>query len=274
MPSKSKFYNTVKSLIYHASGWRDFFIDLIFPVECLGCGEENHWLCPRCFATLPFKPSQYCLECKKPNRFGEFCPACRNRYHLNGVWIAGDYENPLLSSLIKNLKYRFIRNLASELGQFVIFFLNDLAMRSRLGSSDLAGSQHWRKIAVITRSPRALLDLSHNLIVPVPLHKKRLRWRGFNQAELIAQAVAGHYYWPVSFSLERHKHKKPQAKLSEAERLHNIKGVFRWTGGSLENKNIILVDDVVTTGATLNECARVLKQNGAGEIWGLVVAKG
>ena len=74
--------------------------------------------------------------------------------------------------------------------------------------------------------------------------------------------------------LIRIKHKKPQAKLDEAQRQENIKNCFAWVGKKLTGQPIILIDDVTTTGSTLNECAKILKQNGAGEVWGLVVAKG
>ena len=119
------------------------------------------------------------------------------------------------------------------------------------------------------------MNFNGNLVVPVPLSRKRRRWRGFNQAELLARAVAQNYGLTLdSNNLIRIKHKKPQAKLNEIHRLANVKECFAWRGGDLNKKNIILVDDVVTTGATLNECAKVLKAAGAGQVWGLVVAKG
>ena len=111
--------------------------------------------------------------------------------------------------------------------------------------------------------------------LPISLHKKRKRWRGFNQAEIIARELKN--YFDIDMSTEkliRIKHKKAQAKLGEEERKNNIKNCFGWQGDRLNKRNIILVDDVVTTGSTLNECAKVLKENGAGEVWGLVVAKG
>ena len=110
--------------------------------------------------------------------------------------------------------------------------------------------------------------------MPVPLSKKRLRWRGFNQAELLAEKVAENYGLAMdAANLIRVKHKKPQAKLDEVHRLENIKDCFAWQGSNLNKKNIILIDDVVTTGATLNECAIVLHAAGAAEVWCLVVPK-
>jgi len=118
-------------------------------------------------------------------------------------------------------------------------------------------------------------NFSQSLIMPVPLHKKRLRWRGFNQSELLAKGIKKYFNLDLRLDeLIRTKHKKPQTKLSGRKRKENVKGCFFWKGDWLDGKNIILVDDVITTGSTLNECAKVLKENGAGEVWGLVVARG
>src|SRR3989339_1595787 len=89
-----------------------FFLDLIFPLECLGCGREGFWLCGDCFKEVKFKPKQYCLHCKKENAWGEFCPPCRIIYNLDGVWIAALYDELLISRAIKSLKYHFISGIA------------------------------------------------------------------------------------------------------------------------------------------------------------------
>ena len=97
-----------------------FFLDLIFPQECLGCGLAGAWLCGECFNKIKLKSRQYCLHCKKENDFGQFCapPArlnnvsrsggCQIIYSLNGVWIAALYDENLVSQAIKNLKYHFL----------------------------------------------------------------------------------------------------------------------------------------------------------------------
>ncbi len=269
-------------LLNHASRLRGFILDLIFPIECLNCGQEGAWLCEHCFRKLEFKPEQYCLHCKKENQFGQFCSVCQPRYALDGVWIAGIYEEQIIAKLVKSLKYGFTQSLATELGRFLILFLRDLINKSqirrrdsRVASSDLVSGVDWRKLKRISEHPNALLDFSENLIIPVPLHNKRKRWRGFNQAEIIAKEVASHFKLEMcTDKLVRIKHKKPQAKLGERDRKSNIVGCFCWNGNKLANRNVILIDDVATTGSTLNECARILKDNGAGEVWGLVVAKG
>jgi len=264
-----------QSIIESAGKFKALFLDLIFPIECLSCGKEGEWLCEKCFRKLKFKPAQYCLHCKKENKLGEFCLACRTQYALDGVWIAGVYEEQIIANLVKSLKYRFTQDVAKDLGRFLCLFLRDLINKSRIGRADLVSGVDWRKLGQVSGHPNVLLNFSENLIMQVPLANKRKRWRGFNQAEVIACEIANHFKLEIrTDKLVRIKHKKPQAKLGERERKKNIVGCFAWNGSDLAGQNIIIVDDVVTTGSTLNECAKVLKQNGAGEIWGLVVAKG
>ncbi len=262
-------------IIRNAGRAWEFFLDLIFPIECLGCGREGKWLCEDCFRKINLKPKQYCLHCKKENSFGQFCPPCQILYSLDGVWIAALYDELLISQAIKKLKYNFISGLADDLGRLMILFVDKLLEHGRVLKPGLSSGVDWQNFKQAENLPLAILNFHDNLIVPVPLSRKRLRWRGFNQAELLARRVAEEYGLALDGgNLIRVKHKTAQAKLNEIKRLDNIKNCFVWQGGNLNKKNIILIDDVVTTGATLNECARVLKANGAGEVFGLVVAKG
>lgn len=264
-----------------------FFLDLIFPIECLDCGRAGFWLCHDCFKKIKLKPRQYCLHCKKENDFGQFCPppaqlngvsrsgGCLINYSLDGVWIAALYDELLVSQAIKSLKYYFISSLAADLSKLMILLIDRLIEQSRVLKSALTEGVTWRNLRLAETLPLAILNFNDNLVVPAPLSEKRLRWRGFNQAELLARKVAAQYDLSLdSSNLIRVKHKKPQAKLAEIYRLENVKECFSWQGGNLNKKNIILIDDVVTTGATLNECAKVLKASGAGEVYGLVAAKG
>lgn len=263
------------ALLEGAGKLKALFLDFIFPIECLGCSHEGAWLCQDCFCKLEFKSSQYCLHCKEENNYGQFCDKCRTLYYLNGVWIAGDYENKVIAQLIKGLKYRFARDINVILANFLTLFLQDLIKQSRLSSIDLRHGQIWRHLEKVPDVPHTLLDFNQTLIMSVPLHKKRQRWRGFNQAQRIAIEVGKNFNLKVNQeNLIRIKHKKPQAKLGEVQRRKNIKDCFSWQGDNLAGQPVILIDDVTTTGSTLNECAKVLKQCGAGEVWGLVVAKG
>jgi len=114
------------------------------------------------------------------------------------------------------------------------------------------------------------------IIMPVPLHKKRYNWRGFNQAFLLSKYIAKEFHLMVYEDLLiRQKNTKPQSKIkSMIKRRENINGAFSIVKNEfLKNKNVIIIDDVCTTSATLNECAKELKNAGVKNVWGLVVAR-
>lgn len=252
-----------------------FFLDLIFPIECLGCGRAGSWLCENCFKAISLKPKQYCLRCKRENDFGEFCPACGVDYSLDGMWIASLYENELIGRAIKSLKYHFVQAVAEDLGKLLIALADSLLSQARMLKPGIKRGVGWNEFDRIKNLPAVILNFKESLVVPVPLAKKRWRWRGFNQAEILGKIFAAQYGLEMNArDLIRIKHKKAQAKLDEASRQENIKKCFAWRGENLRGRNVILIDDVVTTGATLNECAKILKAGGAGTVWGLVVAKG
>jgi ComF family protein len=117
--------------------------------------------------------------------------------------------------------------------------------------------------------------LSVQLIVPVPLSSKRLRERGYNQSALLAEELSKITQLPRDISnLRRIKYNLPQAKTkSLEERLINVDQAFSSNGASIQNTNILLIDDVSTSGATLDACAEALKTAGASSVWGLVVAR-
>jgi len=256
-------------------------LDLIYPIECLGCKKEGEWLCEGCFKTIPINDSPYCLECKIKTVYGEFCERCKDKYNLNGVFIASDYDNELIQKLIKTLKYKFISDISKGLSKLLFLFIQEqiksafVPTASELRRDKENQKGEWSE-SIGVNSNNILSSFSQNLIVPVPLHKKRQRWRGFNQAEVLAKNFVEHYSSMQldEDSLQRTRHTKAQAKLYGAARKQNLKNSFQWRNENLGGRNVIIIDDVTTTGATLEECARVLKKAGAGEVWGLVVAKG
>jgi len=132
---------------------------------------------------------------------------------------------------------------------------------------------------VVSLSDLAPIDQKKWLVVPVPLSAARKRWRGFNQAEEIGRRVAAEFGWDYGEVLVRVVDTKPQVSMKDREkRLANVKGAFeisnklQVTSYKLGQKNILLIDDVWTTGATMRECAKVLKRAGVGEVWGLAAA--
>ena len=115
----------------------------------------------------------------------------------------------------------------------------------------------------------------YSLIVPVPLHPKRLRERGFNQALILAREVSKRFSLPLEFlALERHKLTEPQVNLSKEQRLENVRGAFAVRKNKrIEGQRVILVDDVYTTGSTIKECAGTLMRSGAADVAVLTLAR-
>lgn len=218
---------------------KTFFLDILFPLNCLNCQEEGFTLCPSCLQLIKINDR---LE-------SEALGQKLITTNLDQVYLAGDYNDQLLSAVIKKYKYEFLRALNEQLGRFLISF--------------------WKKI-------NGAGDLDEKvLVIPLPLSSRRYRWRGFNQAELLAKAWSTYFNYPInSHDLIRIKNRPPQVGLSEAKRRQNIEGVFKWQGGSLKEQTVILIDDIITTGATLNEAARTLKAAGAKSVKALVLAKG
>jgi ComF family protein len=120
-----------------------------------------------------------------------------------------------------------------------------------------------------------LAQWSFDVIVPVPLHPKRLRWRGFNQSLLLARQISRAYGTPTDpFMLRRVKETPPQTQLTEDERRKNMRNAFALDAEkSLKDKTVLLVDDVYTSGATVNECSLTLKRGGAREVYVLTLAR-
>lgn len=224
-----------------------FSLDTLFPPLCVNCRahltDSRMVLCETCSESIRLRSSLFCGKCMR--RLLETKRVC----HLDTPYIlgaAGSYDDRALKAIIHALKYEKRERAAPLLGNLLIRYIT-----------------------------AAGLDTKNFGIIPVPLSKKRLRERGFNQAELIANIVAAHFHIPLdTASLLKSMHTKPQMGLARAEREKNLIGCFEVRDErEIKGKNIILIDDVSTSGATLSEAARVLKKAGAKKIIGLVVAK-
>lgn len=232
-------------------------LDLIFPIRCLGCGNfSNKYVCEDCQKTVAFHFRYYCVFCGAETPYMHVCLKCKERHFLDQCLSVTSYKNILARKVVSAFKYKFIKDIGSDISQFLIRYLCLLEKRGLLD-----------------------FNLKDMCVIPVPLHPRRLRWRSFNQAELLAKGISKHFriknYKDI---LIRTKYKMPQVEIgseSKKERKKNVKNSFlckktkRITG-----KIILLIDDVVTTGSTLNECARVLKEKGAKRVIGVTFAKG
>ena len=232
--------------------FRNFLLDLIFPKECLSCGKEGLYLCSECLKKIELNKKFYCTFCKKESDLSKVCPSCQGQTVLKAVWLASDYNNELLQRLIHNLKYNYIEELAEILSRLIINYLEENKIFQNLNFKN-----------------------EEIIFAPVPLHKKRLLQRGFNQSYLLAEKLSNYYKIPIINLLSRSKNTESQVNLKRSDRQENIRNAFIFNNEfeSLKNKKIILVDDVVTTGSTLRECADILSNNGFFEIYGLVIAQ-
>ena len=180
-------------------------------------------------------------------------PGCRRPFGLDGLTSIFAYEG-VIEKAIKKLKYKFVSDLASDLVELFLSF----------GGEDKAFWDFCRQEGVV--------------LVPIPLHPRRLRWRGFNQAELLGKLIAKNL--GIKFApdlLLRVKNTKPQVELDKKSRRQNIRRAFALNKNSqfdnLKICNFIIFDDVWTSGATLREAGKVLKRNGAKRVWGLTLAR-
>lgn len=238
----------------------DLILDTLFPIHCLSCRQGGKWLCDVCFSKIQLSPYQVCPYCEREiTERGGICLKCR-QYHLaqnkiiplDSLIVSSYYTNKDLAKLIHYFKYAFIEDLREPLGNLLL---------------------------------KSLIENNINLpdlIIPIPLHHRRLRWRGFNQSELLAklvgQKLAPGLNIPVATEIiYRKKYTTPQMSVKNyKERKKNVSKVFAVDKNfkkSIEDKTILLIDDIATTGATLEEAGRLLKQNGARNVIGAVIAR-
>lgn len=238
--------------------FKTFILDLLFPIHCLGCKKEGSWLCPACLLKIKLNKKQTCPNCHRETANGEFCAICQLAFNLRGIVVASSYKIELLQKAIQFFKYKFAEELALPLSEILISALLQSVILSRRRGDEESHSLN-------------------TLLIPVPLHKSRYLWRGFNQAELLAREIGKKFNLPVAANiLTRTKNTTPQTQLNILERKTNVTGAFSCLRPDLiANKNIILLDDIATTSATLEECAKTLISAGKPlEIWGLVIARG
>jgi ComF family protein len=239
----------------------DWLVDWLYPPRCRACsgtiyGRDAEYFCGVCWPQIRLVSHPLCNRCGRPfpDARGDDhqCAACLTRtpyFARARAW--GCYpreeiaEHPL-RQVVQKFKYGRKVSLGKPLGRLMA-----------------QGCQEF-------------LEACHmDLIIPVPLHPKRLRWRGFNQSLLLARQVSRMYDVPVDpFLLSRNRETPPQTQLTEEERRKNVRGAFATNGGRpLKERSVLLVDDVYTSGATVNECSRVLVRGGAREVYVLTLAR-
>ncbi len=225
--------------------------DFLFPKFCLSCGKFDKYICQNCSAQLRLLSQQNCFYCQQLNILGLTHRQCLEKDGLDGIISPYKYNN-FLKKLIKTIKYRLIRDLLAEL-------MDHIDMRLLVELEEFINSNgqiFWQA---------------------VPLHNQRLKQRGFNQAELIIEVLQKKIAVVKTSVLMRQIDTLPQAQITNhQERLKNIRGAFTLSvpRSLIVGKNFFLVDDVVTTGATVKEAAACLKHHGAAKTYVFSLAKG
>ena len=215
--------------------------DMFYPERCVGCGRRSSdVLCRGCFEALPRVGTPTCGRCGLPTAFAAFvCEACKNvDFGFESARAPLRYEG-VGKEIVHALKYRGYKKVVARLAAPLML--------------------------------QALGDCPFDAVVPVPLHRARLRKRGFNQAELLAWGVATEINAPVSDTLEVVRSTRDQVELSAAQRRANVAGAYR--AGTPLGGQILLIDDVFTTGATMSACASTLMRAGAKEVHALSLCR-
>ncbi len=219
-------------------------VDFLFPRQCIGCGKVGDFLCKKCCQELPRILPPQCQKCGKSEPTGFLCPSCWGwQSQIDGIRSPFRFEG-IVREVVHALKYRNFRALSEPMA---------VLMADYLRSNSIPG----------------------NILVPVPLHYRRLKERGYNQSGLLVRELGKVVGLPVLYNvLHRVKDSSPQVRAaSVTERYQNVKDAFVCkSSDEIAGKAVLLVDDVCTSGATLEACASVLKSAGAASVWGLTFA--
>ncbi|MBI4992504.1 MAG: ComF family protein [Candidatus Harrisonbacteria bacterium] len=232
--------------------FKKLLLDILFPSVCVNCKKDfsdekqNNLLCQDCLKKIAINTTLFCGQCQA--RLPENKKICHKNFpYLLGA--ATNFNDPI-RNLIHQFKYRHWKRAELPIADIIKIYLGNLKLTSR--------------------------QIKNWTVLPVPLHKNRERNRGFNQAELIGKIIAANLKLPIRGDLLlRIKETKNQAELKDwQQRKNNVKDAFQVTDPkTIQGKNILLVDDVYTSGATINEAIRLLKESGARKIIAMVVAK-
>jgi ComF family protein len=230
-------------------------VNIIYPLRCASCGRllgtaDESGACRPCEERIKTNPRPYCRSCGRSiDDVHGLCGECRvSPFYFSRAYSACLYEGTM-KEMIHAFKYRNNRRLSALFTRLMDDFV---------------------------KANREITD-SINTITFVPLHNKKRRERGFNQSEVLAGALSKICGIPVCGCMVKKAHTKNQNELNRDQRLVNVSGAFGVKDGHdglLKGRYVLLVDDVMTTGATLNECSRALKEAGASEVRCLTLARG
>jgi len=222
-----------------------FLLDLIFPPHCINCQTFGNWLCQSCLSNISYISTTVCYKCGETLPTSKFCLNCeRNPLQtIDAVRSVVYFNNDTVQKAIHALKYHNHRAIVDVLGRLLF-----------------EGYQRYQ--------------LNADVVVPVPLHANRLVERGYNQSTLLVKSITKRLSVPYNNNcLQRIRKTDVQAHLSSIQRQQNVKDAFSCVSNDFLQKRVLLVDDVCTTGSTLDACAVAIKHTGATSVWGLTLAR-
>ena len=231
---------------------RKKIIDLIYPARCPLCGDivmpRGQLACPECMTAAPYVTEPMCKKCGKPlqDEIEEYCSDCRTKEHSYDKGLALFAYDDMVKQSISRFKYENKREYAGFYGHEMVL---------RLGTE----IRSWKADAII----------------PIPLHRSRQRYRGYNQSELIAEVVGRELQIPLYTHLVmREKKTIAQKKLNHGERQNNLKRAFKISQNDVKLDTVILLDDIYTTGSTIDAVAAILKNTGVKQVFFIALSVG
>lgn len=225
-------------------GIKEVLLSVLFPKSCPVCDgiiSYDQIICEKCVPKIHFIEGARCKKCSKQlvDKEVEYCSDCGKSNHIYKSGIAAFLYDDVVSKSIYRFKYHNRRTYAEFYGSYIA---------KRYGGQIKA----W----------------DADVIIPVPIHQRKMIKRGYNQAELIARELAKNIGIPVDNNLLiRVVNTKPQKEMTKAERKKNLEKAFKIATNVVEYNKVILVDDIYTTGSTIDECARILRGSGVSQVY-------
>jgi ComF family protein len=235
-PTESTLATPARSL------WNNF-IDVLFPPHCGGCRAGGSLWCDSCQSKLAFIREPLCAKCGEPNTSSRLCSKCRQHpLKIEFIRAVVIFQGTIRDA-IHRFKYERLSSLAGPFGDLL--------------------AQYWIDN-----------NLQADWLVPVPLHSARQRDRGYNQSALLARRLSDRTQTPtIGQALKRIRITAVQMELDAAERRKNVAGAFECVDRRIKDKRVCIIDDVCTTGATLDACAEAVYQAGAASVFALTLAR-
>lgn len=220
-----------------------FIINVIYPPKCAVCSNiiefniREGYLCKKCSEDIPFLKGKFCEKCGRPVEYGKLCLRCMEKSFAFDFGFSA-FEYRLIKRSIARFKYKGIKKLGFYMAELMCIFLE-------------------------RNYPNVMNDI--DIIIPVPIHSSKMKKRGFNQADIIGRFISEKYNIEYSDTvIERIKKTIPQSRLQPKEKIYNIKDAFAIKNTDIiQDKRIMIVDDIFTTGTTINECSKLLISSGA-----------